>query len=278
MDQVDDVTWLLLVELAAPVDRVAERHGEDVPVGLEPVRWQAASGAVADPLDVEVGEEVGHQSFGRRLHAMRWAADVGDLRRPLRLPVDVAAERAGDRQVRRLEEPEGRADSADCRPQPHSRDALTRKRFDRRKSRARHSPQSGRTPDFERGSEKMLVRRRWIAGGVAAAALAGTMIGPSSVHAGGFARPLITDLSSPKGMDVGPLGDVIVAQGAFGPAWAGARCSIRLRRAATAVHRDHRPVQHRRRRGQPARRDRMGDRHGSGSCTTSWPTARSRPC
>ena len=63
----------------------------------------------------------------------------------------------------------------------------------------------------------MLVRRRWIAGGVAAAALAGTMIGPSSVHAGGFARPLITDLSSPKGVDVGPLGNVVVAQGAFGP-------------------------------------------------------------
>ncbi len=48
------------------------------------------------------------------------------------------------------------------------------------------------------------------------AALAGTMIGPSRSTPVAVSGALITDLNSPKGVDVAADGAVIVAQGAFG--------------------------------------------------------------
>ena len=69
----------------------------------------------------------------------------------------------------------------------------------------------------------MGTRRRLIAGGIAAAAVAATALTPAPVQASGsVARPLVTEfdgqpLSSPKGIAIAADGAVIIAQGAFGP-------------------------------------------------------------
>ena len=60
-------------------------------------------------------------------------------------------------------------------------------------------------------------RRRFVAGGLTAAALVIATVGEGTVEARSKAKPLLTHLSSPKGIDIAPDGAIIVAQGAFGP-------------------------------------------------------------
>jgi streptogramin lyase len=55
-----------------------------------------------------------------------------------------------------------------------------------------------------------------VAGALAATALVVTTVGEGVVEARSKAKPLLTELSSPKGIDVAPDGAIIVAQGAFG--------------------------------------------------------------
>ena len=58
-------------------------------------------------------------------------------------------------------------------------------------------------------------RRRFIAGGAAVAALVVATVGEGAVEAQSTAKPLLTDLNSPKGIDIAPDGAIIIAQGAF---------------------------------------------------------------
>jgi hypothetical protein len=68
----------------------------------------------------------------------------------------------------------------------------------------------------------MSTRRRFIAGGIAAAFCTAGALGDGVVEAQPSAKPLLTEfdgepLSSPKGIDIGPEGGIVIAQGAFGP-------------------------------------------------------------
>ena len=68
----------------------------------------------------------------------------------------------------------------------------------------------------------MSKRRRFVAGGLTAAALVIATVGEGTVEARSSAKPLLTEfegapLSSPKGIDIAPDGNIIIAQGAFGP-------------------------------------------------------------
>ena len=85
-------------------------------------------------------------------------------------------------------------------------------------------------------------RRRFVAGGFAAAALVIATVGEGAVEARSSAKPLLTEfegepLSSPKGIDIAPDGAIIIAQGAFGPPGPVLRYDRRIpnRRGVTAV-------------------------------------------
>lgn len=62
----------------------------------------------------------------------------------------------------------------------------------------------------------MSTRRRFIAGGIAAVVFTVGAMGDGVVEAKSSAKPLLTGLSSPKGIDIAPDGAIIIAQGAFG--------------------------------------------------------------
>lgn len=119
VDQLDQITGIVLIEFVSPVDGVAERHGVDRSPLAEPIRREPTPGADQDRVEVEVREQLLQSLHGLGVECAGSATHVCDLGRSLGLPEDRRPELAADWNNAALPESERIADGPDGRPPRH---------------------------------------------------------------------------------------------------------------------------------------------------------------